>query len=76
VAVALGGAVRDVVDGLATRGFMGEALSGPSIGYEAVYLLEVLLLFATLVVIGPLARFTHRESSSGESGFGLAEFPS
>ena len=76
VAVALGGAVRDAVDGLAVRGYMGEALAGPSTGYEAVYLLEVLLLFATLVVIGPLARFARRESSSGKSAFGLAEFPS
>jgi BCD family chlorophyll transporter-like MFS transporter len=76
VAVAFGGALRDVVDGLASRGLIGEALTGPSVGYEAVYLLEVLLLFATLVVIGPLARFSHRESSSSGSAFGLAEFPS
>jgi BCD family chlorophyll transporter-like MFS transporter len=46
-AVAFGGILRDVVGGYA----------GTSIaGYDAVYLLEISLLFATLVALGPLVR--------------------
>ena len=48
--------MRDTISGLATRGALGEALAGPATGYGAVYLLEIVLLFATIVVIGPLVR--------------------
>ncbi|HEY1312690.1 MAG TPA: MFS transporter, partial [Steroidobacteraceae bacterium] len=56
VAIALGGAVRDAVTGLAVHGSLGPALSGASTGYGAVYQIEIVLLFATLVAIGPLVR--------------------
>ncbi len=56
VAIALGGVIRDAVSGLAARGLMGPALTDPSVGYAFVYHLEIALLFATLVAIGPLAR--------------------
>jgi BCD family chlorophyll transporter-like MFS transporter len=56
VAIALGGAVRDAVTGLAVHGSLGPALSGASTGYAAVYQIEIILLFATLVAIGPLVR--------------------
>jgi BCD family chlorophyll transporter-like MFS transporter len=75
VAVAAGGAIRDVVNGLATSGALGAALTDPATGYGTVYLIEVVLLFATLAVIGPLAGFVGAERAAGESGFGLAEFP-
>jgi BCD family chlorophyll transporter-like MFS transporter len=75
VAVAAGGAIRDVVNGLATNGALGSALADPATGYGTVYLIEVVLLFATLAVIGPLAGFVGAERAAGESGFGLAEFP-
>ena len=55
-AIAIGGVMRDTISGLATRGALGEALAGPATGYGAVYLLEIVLLFATIVVIGPLVR--------------------
>jgi BCD family chlorophyll transporter-like MFS transporter len=32
------------------------ALTGPATGYTAVYLTELILLFATLIALGPLAR--------------------
>ena len=57
-AIALGGVMRDLVAGLAGRGVLGAALAGPATGYEAVYAAELVLLFATLVVVGPLVRFT------------------
>ena len=56
VAIALGGAMRDVVAGLAAQGALGPALTGPSAGYGVVYHIEIVLLFATLVAIGPLVR--------------------
>ncbi|TCZ65992.1 MFS transporter [Roseicella aquatilis] len=55
-AVACGGVVRDMVSGLAMQGALGEALAGPVTGYALVYLLEIVLLFATIAVIGPLVR--------------------
>jgi MFS transporter, BCD family, chlorophyll transporter len=75
LAIALGGALRDLVGGLADQGLLGPALMGPAVGYEAVYHIEILLLFATLAAIGPLVG-TARESPRPEStAFGLAEFP-
>ena len=75
VAIAAGGALRDIVSDLATSGALGPALTGPATGYAFVYQFEVVLLFATLAVIGPLAAFT-RPGAKSKSRFGLAEFPS
>ncbi len=55
-AVAAGGIIRDAVSGYAATGALGPVLDDPSVGYGAVYGLEILLLFATLVAIGPLVR--------------------
>jgi len=56
IAIALGGAVRDGITHLAVHGDLGPALTGASTGYGAVYQIEIILLFATLVAIGPLVR--------------------
>ena len=42
--------------------------------YGVVYQIEILLLFVTLAVIGPLARYAGEERSA-QSSFDLAEFP-
>jgi BCD family chlorophyll transporter-like MFS transporter len=73
-AIALGGALRDAVAGLAAEGALGPALSGPATGYSFVYHVEIGLLFATLAAIGPLVRSTGG-STETSSRFGLAEFP-
>jgi BCD family chlorophyll transporter-like MFS transporter len=73
VAIALGGALRDIVSGLAQSGALGPALAGPATGYSFVYHLEIGLLFATLIAIGPLVRTAARPQPSSQ--FGLAEFP-
>ncbi len=76
IAIALGGAIRDVASSLAERGLLGPALTDPSTGYGIVYHIEILLLFATLVAVGPLVRpagFAKR--STPEARFGLEEFP-
>ncbi len=76
VAIALGGAVRDLVSGLAQAGSLGEALTSPATGYGAVYQIEILLLFATLIALGPLVRFERATRPQPTATFGLAEFPS
>jgi BCD family chlorophyll transporter-like MFS transporter len=73
LAIALGGAVRDGVTTLATHGALGPVMTGASVGYGAVYQIEILLLFATLVAIGPLVRSRANVRQSTE--YGLAEFP-
>ena len=80
VAVALGGAIRDAVSGLAMAGWLGEGLVNPATGYSFVYHLEIYLLFATLIAIGPLVRRGSPESRAARAAapakFGLAELPS
>jgi BCD family chlorophyll transporter-like MFS transporter len=54
VAVASGGLIRDGVASLASRQMLGATLADPATGYGAVYLIEIVLLFATLIAVGPL----------------------
>jgi len=78
VAVAAGGALRDVVSSLATQGLLGTALNSPVTGYSVVYHLELYGLFAALIAIGPLvrsARATPRVAGEPPAKFGLAELP-
>ncbi len=76
ISVALGGALRDLVSELAMQGLLGPALTDPLSGYSLIYQLEIVLLFVTLVAIGPLvgarAGFSSRSVSSR---FGLADLP-
>ncbi len=75
-AVLLGGALRDIVSGLASQGWLGTALASPATGYSFVYHIELYLLFATLVAIGPLVRNPGRAGAQQTTGkFGLAEYP-
>jgi BCD family chlorophyll transporter-like MFS transporter len=69
-AIALSGGLRDLFSALAERGALGPALTGPAVGYGCVYHIEVLLLFATLIAIGPLVRPTRGSIIS--SGYDLA----
>lgn len=73
IAVATGGAVRDIVSEWAMSGAMGPALAMPSTGYGFVYHIEIALLFLTLVAIGPLVR--RRRVAKRPAQFGLAEMP-
>lgn len=56
LAIFVSGAIRDGVGHLAMRGTLGTALADHSTGYSTVWLIEIVLLFATLVAIGPLVR--------------------
>ncbi|WP_112320684.1 PucC family protein [Oceanibium sediminis] len=77
VGIALGGVIRDAVGAYAATGALGPGLSAPHIGYTMVYHIEIGLLFATLIAIGPLVR-TGRVPKPNPQGakLGLAEFPS
>ena len=76
VAIAAGGAIRDLVASLADRGLLGPAVTDPSAGYSAVYHIEIVLLFAAIIAIGPLARYAGSpQSQKPTRKFGMAEFP-
>jgi BCD family chlorophyll transporter-like MFS transporter len=58
LAIALSGFINDAVGALAVTGALGEALTDPVAGYCAVYGIEILLLLAAIIAIGPLSRKT------------------
>ena len=72
----VGGALRDLVTTLGSNGMLGRAMTDPSVGYSVVYHIEIALLFATLVAIGPLVRSARSVVPKPSAKFGLAEFPS
>ena len=73
LAMSVGGLVRDGVSTLATAGSLGPVLSTPWTGYAAVYQIELVLLLATLVAIGPLARLAR--SAQTKPALGFAQLP-
>ncbi len=77
LAIFVGGGLRDLVSTLAEAGMLGAAMTTPATGYIVVYHLEIGLLFAALVAIGPLARYAPAPASSAPSTqrFGLADLP-
>ena len=82
VAIGCGGAIRDAVSLLAERGLLGTALAHPATGYSFVYHIELYLMFATLIAIGPLVRVrapapraVDQSANAAAMPFGLAEFP-
>ncbi|MEM8547219.1 MAG: BCD family MFS transporter [Pseudomonadota bacterium] len=75
VGVALGGALRDSLHAAIQSGSLGPAFQSTNASYSIVYQLEVVLLFATLVIVGPLAKFTREAMGEENRGLGLTEFP-
>jgi BCD family chlorophyll transporter-like MFS transporter len=65
VAIAAGGILADAV----------ASVAGALAGYTFVYHLEILLLFTTLAVLGPLAVHTRQATERNSTRFGMAEFP-
>lgn len=65
VAIAAGGILADAV----------ASAAGPLAGYTFVYHLEILLLFVTLAILGPLASHTRRTVGNNSTRFGMAQFP-
>jgi BCD family chlorophyll transporter-like MFS transporter len=75
VAMAAGGALRDLVSSLAAQGALGPVLTTPLAGYTSVYHIELLLLFVTLAAIGPLVRRRRATTQQPAAQFGLVQFP-
>ena len=76
LAIAIGGVLRDLVSRLAVADDLGATLADRATGYTTVYLIEILLLLATLVVVGPLVgRDRNHAPKQKAARFGLAEFP-
>jgi len=77
VGVAVGGALRDYVSGFAMDGYFGATLTSPATAYGFVYQLEIILLFITLAIAGPLAKpWRHGQSATpAEKPLGLDQMP-
>ncbi len=77
LSVAAGGVVRDLMSTLATQGHLGQALNDRVTGYSFVYHIELYLLFAALVAIGPLVRPLGQRATvrTEPARFGLADLP-
>ena len=75
LALAIGGAIKDSVEAIVSTGVLGQALDQTAIGYSVVYHIEILLLFITLAVLGPIAAHTRQEDINKDNKFGLAAFP-
>jgi BCD family chlorophyll transporter-like MFS transporter len=75
LAIGLAGITRDLVSNLALQGRLGPTLNSHATGYGTVYYIEIVLLLAGLIAIGPLSRhsFSNRVSSSDD--LGLARLP-
>lgn len=76
LAIAVGGIVRDSIALLGKAGSLGAAFASPSAAYGFVYHIEILLLFSTLVALGPLVRARFSREERGSTRLRLAEFPS
>jgi len=75
IAISLGGLIRDLISDLAKQGLLGDALNNPATGYQFVYHIEIYLIFATLIALGPLVIYQSNQRVSTKK-FGLAELPS
>lgn len=75
IAISLSGVIRDVVSSFAMQGSFGASLASPATGYGTVYYLEIILLFASLIAIGPLARYASDPRTVQAKNFGLSQFP-
>ena len=73
VAILLSGSLADGFDALAMSGRLGAGFVDSASGYSFVWHIEIALLFATLVALGPLARRTPDVATRAR--FGLAEIP-
>jgi MFS transporter, BCD family, chlorophyll transporter len=75
LAMAIGGSMRDVVSGMAGGGVFGPDLTGPEVGYIAVYGFEILLLAGALVMLVPMALKGDGGVARDSSKIGLDHMP-
>jgi MFS transporter, BCD family, chlorophyll transporter len=77
LSMACAGVIRDALSQAVQNGQLILGLNDPSVPYSVVYHIETLLLFATLVALGPLVRLVRAGAIQrpAESEFGLADLP-
>jgi MFS transporter, BCD family, chlorophyll transporter len=76
LAVAFSGFVRDFVSSFAMGGSFGTTLQTNATGYGFVYSTEIVLLFVTLIALGPLVRVAGRSTTATSNPkFGLVQYP-
>lgn len=75
LALAFGGALKDGTEALVRGGWFGDGLDHNALGYSLVYHIEILLLFVTLAVLGPIAAHARQVEAGQDRKFGLAAFP-
>jgi len=77
LSIAVGGGLRDTIGTYALKGGLGPVLTSPAFGYDFVYLIEIMVLFVTLVALSPLVRVTifDPQTKSSSARMGLADFP-
>ena len=68
LAIAAGGLLRDAIAAYAHAGGLGATLRDSATGYGSVYALEIALMFATLIAVGPLVRPAHGPSLLHQPG--------
>jgi BCD family chlorophyll transporter-like MFS transporter len=77
LAMAAGGFLRDLIGHLASSGALGSSLDSPATAYSFVYHIEIYMLFAVLIALGPLVRSIRQtQANTSRASFGLAELPS
>lgn len=76
LAIAFGGILRDLVSRFAVADGLGATVAVRATGYTTVYLIEIILLLATLIVVGPLVgRDRNHATKRSQARFGLTGFP-
>ena len=77
LSIAIGGGLRDTIGSYAVQGGFGPIFATPAFGYASVYLIEIVVLFATLIALAPLVRVTlfNPQTKSNTAPMGLIDFP-
>ena len=77
LSIAAGGGLRDSIGAYALQGGFGPVFQATAFGYGFVYLIEILVLFATLMALAPLVRVTlfSPQSNPDAARMGLVDFP-
>ncbi|MFM8781014.1 MAG: PucC family protein, partial [Gemmatimonadota bacterium] len=77
LSMAVAGVIRDVLGAGIRSGALQGVWGDPSVPYTVVYHVETLLLFATLVALGPLVRLVRSGAirRAPDAEFGLADLP-
>ncbi len=73
--IAAGGLIRDGMAFVALHDGLGATLAYRATGYGTVYSIEILLLLATMVVLGPVIGLGSNFDKIDNQRFGLSEFP-